>query len=103
MDRQSCLLINPEAGPRVRWTTVLTDAPLTATGSPMQEDCGDCNKCVEVCPVNAFTGRSFNADEPREFRYDARKCERYFQELEEKGELPVCGLCIHICPYGKKD
>jgi len=100
---KSCLLINPEAGPRVRWITVLTDAPLAATGSPMEEACGDCNKCVEVCPVNAFSGRSFNPDEPREVRYDARKCEKYFEELEKKGELPVCGLCIHVCPHGKKD
>jgi len=32
---KSCLLITPEAGPRVRWATVLTDAPLTITGEPM--------------------------------------------------------------------
>ncbi|AXV37521.1 MAG: 4Fe-4S ferredoxin [Methanobacterium sp. BRmetb2] len=99
---KSCLLINPEAGPRVRWITVLTDAPLDATGSPMEESCGDCNKCVDICPVNAFSGRSFKIDEPREARYDARKCEQYFKELEEKGELPVCGLCIYVCPHGQK-
>ena len=99
---KSCLLINPEAGPRVRWITVLTDAPLDATGSPMEESCGDCNKCVDICPVNAFSGRSFKTDEPREARYDARKCEQYFKELEEKGELPVCGLCIYVCPHGQK-
>ena len=29
---KSCLLITPEAGPRVRWATVLTDAPLQPTG-----------------------------------------------------------------------
>ena len=99
---KSCLLINPEAGPRVRWITVLTDAPLDATGSPMEESCGDCNKCVDICPVNAFSGRSFKTDEPREARYDARKCEQYFEELEKKGELPVCGLCIYVCPHGQK-
>ena len=28
---KNCLLITPDNGPRVRWTTVLTDAPLTET------------------------------------------------------------------------
>lgn len=100
---KSCLLINPEAGPRVRWITVLTNAPLEITGSPIEDSCGECNKCVEVCPANAFTGRSFHADEPREVRYDARKCEEYFKELEKAGEMPVCGLCIHVCPHGQND
>ena len=31
---KSCLLITPEMGPRVRWTTVLTDAPLEAAQGP---------------------------------------------------------------------
>jgi epoxyqueuosine reductase len=34
---KSCLLVTPEIGPRVRWSTVLTDAPLQATGKPMDE------------------------------------------------------------------
>jgi epoxyqueuosine reductase len=100
---KSCLLINPEAGPRVRWITVLTNAPLEVTGSPMEDSCGECNKCVEVCPAKAFTGRTFHADEPREVRYDARKCEEYFNKLEKAGEIPVCGLCIHVCPHGQRD
>ncbi len=29
---KSCLLITPEAGPRVHWATVLTDAPMQVTG-----------------------------------------------------------------------
>ncbi len=32
---KSCLLVTPEAGPRVRFATILTDAPLEATGNPM--------------------------------------------------------------------
>lgn len=54
---KSCLLITPTAGPRVRYATVLTDAPLESTGQPMQERCGECQECVKVCPVGAFTGR----------------------------------------------
>lgn len=99
---KSCLLVTPEAGPRVRWSTVLTDAPLEPTGEPMDERCGNCNDCVDVCPVGAFTGRNFYENEPREARYDAHACERYFIDLVAAGDLPVCGLCLYICPYGKK-
>ena len=98
---KSCLLITPKAGPRVRWVTVLTDSPLQPTGQPLDERCGDCQKCVEICPVGAFSGRPFREDEPRETRYDARKCENYFKDLEKKTGLGVCGLCLYVCPFGR--
>jgi epoxyqueuosine reductase len=99
---KSCLLVTPEAGPRVRWVTVLTDAPLKATGSPMEVQCGDCQDCVDICPPSAFTGRAFSKEEPREMRYDARKCEKYFEDTEKTIGLAVCGLCLYVCPHGRK-
>lgn len=100
---KSCLLVTPEVGPRVRWATVLTDAPLHVTGQPMDERCGDCRQCVDICPVRAFTGRPFREDEPREARYDASRCDRYFSGMREKdAETAVCGLCLYVCPYGRR-
>ena len=100
---KSCLLVTPQAGPRVRWATVLTDAPLSVTSQPMDERCGDCQECVKICPVQAFTGRPFREDEPREARYDAAKCDRYFARLrEQNADLAVCGLCLYVCPYGRR-
>ncbi|HEY3274958.1 MAG TPA: 4Fe-4S double cluster binding domain-containing protein [Methanocella sp.] len=98
---KSCLLVTPEHGPRVRFVSVLTDAPLEA-GVPIEVACGDCTECVDACPMSAFTGRAFREDEPREARYDARKCEKYFGEMEKQGRPAVCGLCLYACPYGKK-
>lgn len=98
---KSCLLITPGAGPRVRWATVLTNAPLPA-GTPMEQRCGDCRECVEACPPKAFTGRNFAEVEPREARYDAQACERYFDEMESEGRVPVCGMCLYACPHGKR-
>lgn len=99
---KSCLLVTPEAGPRVRWATVLSDAPLSPTGSPMAERCGSCTACVDICPVQAFTGRPFREDEPREMRYEAAKCDCYFNALAaEDPNTDVCGLCLYICPYGR--
>ena len=99
---KSCLLVTPDHGPRVRWVTVLTDAPLQLTGSPMEPQCGDCTACVDICPQHAFTGRPFHRNEPREARFDAATCDRYFREAEKSRGVAVCGLCLYICPYGRK-
>jgi epoxyqueuosine reductase QueG len=99
---RSCLLITPQYGPRVRWVTILTNAPLPSTGKPMDQQCMFCRGCVDACPVSAFTGKSFVESEPREARYDARKCQDYLRELESKKELAVCGMCIAVCPHGRK-
>jgi epoxyqueuosine reductase QueG len=99
---KSCLLITPEHGPRARWVTILTDAPLRPTGSPVEQQCGECTACVDICPQHAFTGRLFVRDEPREVRFDAAACDRYFKELEKSRGVGVCGLCLYICPYGRK-
>jgi len=99
---KSCLLVTPDHGPRVRWVTVLTDAPLKPTGSPMEPRCGECTACVDICPVHAFTGRTFSPDEPREARFDAAACERYFKEREKNDGVATCGMCVWVCPHGRK-
>ena len=99
---KSCLLITPDHGPRVRWVTVLTDAPLRPTGSPVESQCGACTACVDICPQQAFTGRPFHRDEPREARFDAATCDLYFRETEKCRTVAVCGLCLYICPHGRK-
>ena len=101
---KSCLLVTPQVGPRARWATVLTDAPLPVTGKPLEERCGNCDECVQICPVRAFTGEPFRESEPREKRYDAGKCDRYFAALRKKdAETAVCGLCLYVCPQGAQN
>jgi epoxyqueuosine reductase QueG len=97
-----CLLVTPQVGPRVRWISVLTDAPLPATGGPTEEKCKSCTECIDICPVQAFTGRSFRAEEPRSARYDAAKCSEYYGELANDAGSGVCGLCLYACPFGEK-
>jgi epoxyqueuosine reductase QueG len=98
---KNCLLITPTIGPRVRWATVLTDGPLP-TGTPMENRCGTCRECVEICPVSAFTGVPFDPAEPRVVRFRAHKCKAYTDgRLQRMGE-GICGLCVHICPHGAK-
>jgi epoxyqueuosine reductase QueG len=98
----SCLLVTPQAGPRVRWVTILTDAPLAA-GFPLANGCGDCRACVDACPANAFTGRVFDPNEPRDLRFNVHRCMDYRSYLEDKvtGKR-VCGMCIQSCPVGQR-
>jgi epoxyqueuosine reductase len=98
---KSCLLVTPEHGPRVRFVSVLTDAPLDA-GVPMDEACGDCTECAEICPTSAIIGHSFDENEPREARFDAWKCESYLNSTEQSGRSAVCGMCLYVCPHGRK-
>ena len=105
----SCLLVTPEIGPRVRWVTVLTDAPLEAGNSaqqcrPLSDRCGDCQRCVEACPPQAFTGRPFDPGEPREARFDVHRCQEYRIHLrDEVSGVRTCGMCVYVCPYGRKE
>ncbi len=90
---KNCLLLTDRFGPRVRFVTVLTDAPLQ-TGSPIDKPCGKCHVCFDACPVKAFTGKEFHEEDPRQVRFDALKCSEYRKEHP-------CGLCVSSCPQGK--
>jgi epoxyqueuosine reductase QueG len=82
--------------PGVRFATVLTDAPLPAD-DPLERRCGDCNACVEACPVHAFTGVEFDPGDPREVRFRADVCERYMLHREKTTGKRVCGQCVRAC------
>lgn len=92
---KSCLLVTPGFGPRVRFVTVLTDAPLTP-GAIMNKKCGKCEVCITVCPVKAFKNVEFESADPVEVRFDTRACEEYRR-------THACGLCVSSCPVGKRN
>ena len=99
---KSCLLVTPEAGPRARWASVLTDAPISPTGEPMAPRCGDCQVCVKACPAGAFTGRPFHPEEEREVRFYASDCDEHLRAMKAEIGLRVCGMCVKVCPHGKR-
>ncbi len=96
------LLINPEFGPRLSFTTVLTDAPLRAGKSITKCRCGKCRLCVEHCPAGALTGNDWSREEPYVELVNQRKCRDYKETARRLEGKPNCGLCINICPHGRK-
>ena len=97
---KSCMLITPQFGPRVRWATVLTNAPLAATGEAQPEKCAGCTRCIDICPVQAYTGRPFQLGEPRHLRFDVYKCKAYLSKREDTYGASVCSKCLIVCPFG---
>ncbi len=97
---KSCSIINPEAGPRLRLGTILTDAPLEPD-SPLENGCGGCAECVKACPVGALSGRAFSAEEPLSERFDAKKCFDFWDDMERVYGIGTCGLCLAACPWGR--
>src|SRR4030042_3726432 len=89
---KSALLITPEHGPRVRWGTVLTDAPLD-TGTPVDEMCRDCDACVKGCPAHAFTGQAFDKPRTRSEIFAAEACDSYLDKREAFHR--ACGICVY--------
>lgn len=99
---KNCLLINPKYGPRIRWTSILTDAPFEENKEILESRCGNCDRCAKICPAQAILGRNYVEHEPRELRFDVKKCEEYFGKIKEEGKLEICGMCQYACPFGKK-
>ncbi len=96
------LLISVDHGPRLSLATVLTDAPLSPD-APMEHSlCGGCTLCIDHCPSKAITGREWSRTNPfvELVRLDA--CRGHKTGKRGTTGKPNCGLCINICPYGRR-
>lgn len=96
------LLISPDYGPRLSLATVLTDAPMEAAAPIEFSLCGECTLCVDFCPSEAITGKKWSRFEPfiRLIRLD--RCNSHKKSSKALNGKPNCGLCVNICPYGRK-
>ena len=97
------LLINPVYGPRLSLATVLTDAPLEAGAPVTWSQCGPCTLCMDFCPSQAIAGLDWSWGEPYVELVRTKKCAEHKGRARATKGKPNCGLCINICPYGRKN
>lgn len=100
---KSLLVVNPDFGPRIRLTTVLTNADFEPD-LPIKNSCGKCNQCKEHCPAGAIIGVNTDSHySTRSEAIDLEKC--VYQVRDVFSNLPhitplICGVCIKVCPWG---
>lgn len=102
------LLITPQFGPRIRLATILTDAPLnTENVNIIKPECHNCRICTEACPAHAISGCEFNEDKPGSRLVDVNRCFNFMEKRKESWDIQidrcVCGLCVAVCPCGKRN
>ncbi|MFX0212058.1 MAG: 4Fe-4S double cluster binding domain-containing protein, partial [Candidatus Hodarchaeota archaeon] len=99
---KNALLITPQYGPRVRLVTVLTDAPLHTANPIIESRCGECQTCVEFCPPRALLGVNWNVKLQRKHLMQVNLCAKETRRNEKLVGNWICGVCISVCPYGRK-
>jgi epoxyqueuosine reductase QueG len=97
------LLINPVHGPRLSLATVLTDAPLAASAPTETSSCGACTLCRDHCPSGAITGSVWSRGNPFVELVRLGECRGHKAAKRQITGKPNCGLCITVCPYGRKN
>ncbi len=97
------LLISRAHGPRLSLATVLTDAPLRPDAPIEHCLCGECVLCIEHCPSRAITGETWSRTSPFVELVRLEECRSHKTSKRQTAGKPNCGLCINICPYGRKE
>ncbi len=95
-------LVSRQFGSWLFLGSIFTTLDLPAD-SAMEDSCGTCRACLDVCPTAAFL---------TPYRLDARRCISYLT-IEHKGPIPRalrdkignrifgCDDCLAVCPWNK--
>lgn len=95
------LLITEEFGSYVYLGEIITNIPFEPD-TPKQSQCGDCQKCLDLCPTSALLGDG---------RMNGQVCLSY--QTQTKGMMPLayrkkirtiiygCDICQQVCPFNK--
>ena len=104
---KNALIINPVFGPWIRLAAVLTNAEMIADKPFEQDLCGDCEECVQACPVGALTPYTVDDSKclvgahliaKKNFESD-EELRKYETSLTRNSHL-MCMECQKACRYG---
>ena len=98
---KNCSIITPEFGSYVYLGEIMTNIPF-APDTPIEDECGDCNLCIDVCPTGAIVAPG---------QLNSQRCIAFLTQT--KGFLPDefrskignrlygCDTCQTVCPKNK--
>ncbi len=89
------MLLTPQYGPRVRFTSILTTAELPPDPVMTEQLCVRCMRCARSCPAHAIV----EGDYPSALTLKDR-CTEHNIKLYSRHISP-CGICIKVCPVGQ--
>lgn len=99
------LLVTEDYGSMIRFSSILTNAPLTTAAPINKSKCGNCTICTNACPAGAVSGKEWNVKLYRDDFFDPIKCRDMARERSKRGfgkEVTLCGKCIEVCPYTQR-
>jgi epoxyqueuosine reductase len=98
---KNCSIITPEFGSYVYLGEMITNLPFTPD-TPIEDGCGTCNKCVEVCPTGALV-QGGQLDSQRCIAFLTQTKGFLADEFREKigNRLYGCDTCQTVCPKNK--
>jgi len=98
---KNCAIITPEFGSYVYLGEMITSIPFEPD-TPLEDQCGTCNKCIEACPTGALVAGG---------QINAQRCISFLTQT--KGTIPEefrnkignrlygCDSCQTACPVNK--
>lgn len=98
---KNCSIITPEFGSYVYLGEMITNIPFEPD-TPMEDQCGSCNKCVEACPTGALI-QGGQLDSQRCIAFVTQTKGFLADEFREKlgNRLYGCDTCQTACPVNK--
>lgn len=101
------MVITPEFGPRLRFSKIFTNLPLThdiPKPKGVRAFCDICTRCADACPVKALpygppsteTANISAIKGVRKWTSDAEKCFSFWTKLASD-----CAICMRVCPFNR--
>lgn len=99
---KNCSVITPEFGSYVYLGELITNIPF-APSTPIEEECGDCRLCIDVCPTGALIEGG---------QLDSKRCVAFLTQTKTMlpdefrtkigNRLYGCDTCQTVCPKNKR-